>query len=142
MARMKLDLPDTFKFSTIITVRITDVNYGGHLGNDAVLSIVHEARLRYLKSMGFSELDAGNGAGLIMSDAVIVFKAQSYHGDELEIFVTAGDFTNLSCDIFYKIVRKSDNMEIARVKTGQVFFDYKAGKPVRIPEIFLNAVNK
>ena len=33
MGRVKLELPETFSFSTELTVRVTDLNYGGHLGN-------------------------------------------------------------------------------------------------------------
>lgn len=65
MARLTLELPEHFAFYTEITVSIRDINYGGHLGNDAVLGLAHEARLRYLKSLGFSELDIG-GLGLTM----------------------------------------------------------------------------
>ena len=49
MARVKLTLPDACHFHTEVAVRIGDINYGGHLGNDAVLSLAHEARLQYFK---------------------------------------------------------------------------------------------
>ena len=48
MPRIKLELPEKLVFSTEIPVRITDINYGGHLGNDSILSIVQEARVRFL----------------------------------------------------------------------------------------------
>ncbi|WP_255669390.1 hypothetical protein [Myroides oncorhynchi] len=43
MARVKLNLPTEFIFETKIPVRITDLNYGNHLGNDKLLSISHAA---------------------------------------------------------------------------------------------------
>ena len=49
MARIKLDLPERFPFSTELRVRITDVNYGGHMGNDSLLGLLHEARVRFLE---------------------------------------------------------------------------------------------
>jgi acyl-CoA thioesterase FadM len=73
MSRTKVDLPKDFSFQTIIPIRITDVNYGGHVGNDTVLTLLHEARMQFLKHHGFSEMDFG-GAGLIMSDVIIEFK--------------------------------------------------------------------
>ncbi|MCH5718100.1 acyl-CoA thioesterase [Niabella hibiscisoli] len=57
MARIKVPLPPHFTFSTSIAIRITDVNYGGHVGNDAILSIIHEARLQFLKALGYSEMN-------------------------------------------------------------------------------------
>ena len=40
MARIKLDMPDNYIFSTELPVRISDINYGGHLSNDAMLSML------------------------------------------------------------------------------------------------------
>ena len=57
MARIKLELPDKFPFSTTLYIRIGDINYGGHLGNDSVLAMIHEARLRFLKKHGFTRYD-------------------------------------------------------------------------------------
>jgi acyl-CoA thioester hydrolase len=132
MRRMKLSIPEEFKFSTRIPVRITDINYGGHLGNDSVLTLIHEARMQFLTSLGMSELDL-KGVGLIMSDAAIEFKNEAFFGDTILIYVTAVDSTKISFDLFYKLV-KDENMEIARARTGMVCFDYKAKKVASLPE--------
>ena len=59
MARIKLEVPENIHFKTKITLRVSDMNYGGHLGNDAVLSLAHEARVQFLKQFGYSEMDLG-----------------------------------------------------------------------------------
>ena len=141
MARIELNLPESFSFSTDVCVRIGDINYGNHLGNDALLSLVHEARLQFLQSRGFSELDI-DGCGLILTDAVIVYKSQGFHGDLLTIFAAVGDFNKYGCDFFYKVIRKSGGKEVARAKTGIVFFDYNRQKMVPVPAAFLNAFSK
>ena len=135
MARVKLPMPKEFCFKTEIPLRINDINYGGHLGNDSVLTLAHEARLRCMKEVGFSELDCG-GAGTIMTDSVIVYKNQGYYGDTLEIQVSVGEFSNLGCDFFYLLKNKENGKEIARVKTGVVFYDYNEGRVVPVPEKF------
>ena len=135
MARVKLDLPDRFEFSTEIQVRIGDINYGGHLGNDTILSLIHEARVRFLQKYGFTEANIG-GVGLIMTDAVIVYRSEGFYGDTLTIDVTIGDFTKSGCDFFYRLTNKLTLKEVARAKTGIVFFDYKTRKVVSIPECF------
>ena len=43
MARVHLEPLTNYPFATTINVRTTDLNYGGHLGNDRLLSLVHEA---------------------------------------------------------------------------------------------------
>lgn len=139
MARVKLALPEEFKFETDITVRITDINYGGHLGNDSVLAIIHEARVRFLKSFGYSEMDV-EGAGLIQSDAVIVFKSEGFYGDIVNAQVTVNDFSATGCDFVFLLSNKETGKEIARAKTGIVFFDYEKKKLLKVPEAFKEVV--
>lgn len=139
MGRIKIDLPSAFRFSTEMTVRIGDVNYGGHLGNDAVLGLVHEARLRFLKQYGFSEADAG-GAALIMTDAAVVYKSQAFHGDLLRVEADVADPSTAGCDFVCRITKAATGAEVARAKTGLAFFDYPAGRVVRMPERFRAAM--
>ena len=80
MPKLSLEIPAAFHFETAIPVRITDINYGGHLGNDAFLSLVHEARMQFLKVHGLSELEFA-GIGLIMRDAGIEFRDELFYGD-------------------------------------------------------------
>ena len=135
MARTKLELPENFEFSTEIAVRVNDINYGGHLGNDSVLSMVHEARLRFLNSRGFSEKNAG-GAGMIQTDAVIVFKSEAFHGEIMNIEVTIGEFSSIGCDFFFRITDTATGREVARAKTGAAFFDYDKRKVVKMTDAF------
>ena len=135
MAKIKLELPEKFYFHTEIPVRITDLNYGGHLGNDSVLTLIHEARVRFLKSYGYSEMDVC-GAGLIQADTVIVYKQEAYYGTVIDFAVTVGDFTPAACDFFYLLTDKSNGKEIARAKTRIVFFDYQTRKKLPVPEEF------
>lgn len=139
MARVKLDLPDKFLFSTEVHVRIGDINYGGHLGNDAILSFVHEARVRFLESYGYSEADI-EGVGIIMTDAVVVYKSEGFYGDRLLIEVAVVDFTRTGCDFLFRLTKKETNKEVARAKTGVVFFDYESRKVVAVPQKFRDTV--
>ncbi|NOU36590.1 MAG: thioesterase family protein [Kiritimatiellaceae bacterium] len=136
MARIKLEMPSVYPFKTELTVRITDINYGGHLGNADVLALMHEARVRFLKSFGYSEINV-EGFGTIMLDSVVIYKAQAFAGDVLQIEVAAGDFSRLGCDIFYRMTRKETGAEIALAKTGIAVFDYANQKRVSPPEAFV-----
>ena len=135
MARIKIEMPDNYLFSTVMDVRISDINYGNHLGNDSVLSFVHEARTRFFRQYGYTEMDV-EGLGIIMTDSAIVYKAEGFHGDQIQIDITVGDFNKYGCDIFYLMTNKATAVEIAHVKTGIVFFDYDVRKVVTLPEQF------
>jgi acyl-CoA thioesterase FadM len=137
MARIKLDLPAEFPFTTELRVRITDVNYGGHMGNDALLGLLHEARVRFLNHYGLSELDIF-GVGLIMADSVIVYKSEAFPGETLDIAVAVTDFNRYGCDVVYRVSEKSSGREVARAKTGIVFFDYRQRTIQNVPAPFLD----
>jgi acyl-CoA thioesterase FadM len=136
MARVKLQLPENFHYSTQVDVRISDINYGGHLGNDSVLSLIHEARVRFLASNDFSEKDIG-GVGIIMSDTIIVYSSEGFYGDKIQIDVAVDDISNTGCDIYYRLTNADSKNEIAKAKTGIAFYDYTSKKISRIPKIFL-----
>ena len=135
MERVKITLPPSFTFSTNISIRITDLNYGGHVGNDSFLSLVHEARQQFLVHYGYTELDF-SGTSLIMADAVIEYKHELTYGQELKISVTAGGFDKIGFDLFYLLEVKIDGNWITagKVKTGMMCFDYKAKKRVSVPQ--------
>jgi YbgC/YbaW family acyl-CoA thioester hydrolase len=138
MARIKLQLPENYLFSTTIDVRITDLNYGNHLANDSLLSIIHEARVQFLDHFGYTELDI-EGTSIIMADVVIIYKSQSFYGDTLKIEIGVGDISKKSCDFFYRITKVEDKV-VALCKTAIVFFDYHTQKPALIPKAFLKRV--
>jgi acyl-CoA thioester hydrolase len=141
MARIKIGMPDKYIFSTEIPVQISDINYAGHLGNDSVLSMVHEARVRFLNSFNYTELDV-EGDGIIMTDSAIVYKAEAFHADIIRIDVSVGDFNKYGCDIFYLLSNNKTNVEIAHAKTGIVFFNYNSRKVVSVPENFKSCIDK
>ncbi len=134
MARVKIERPENIAFSTRIPVLVQHVNYGGHLSNDAVLAIAHEARIRFLRTFECTEMDAF-GAGLIMKDAAVVYKNEGFQGELLTVEVAASDSSGIGFDLYYRMSTMKSEKEvlIAEVKTGMVCFDYDKRKPVRIP---------
>lgn len=132
MARLKFELPTHFSFSTVIPIRITDLNYGGHIGNDTILSLIHEARVLYLQHFGYTELNL-EGASLIMGEVAIIYKAELFYGDRLTIYVAAGEFTRVGFELFYKLVKGDQEILVAEAKTGMVCYDYTAKKVITVP---------
>lgn len=130
MSRVKIKFPtEKALFTTNVPVRISDINYGNHLGNDAVLSIIHEARMQMLKTWGGSELNIA-GTSLIMADVMIAYKAEAFYGEVLDIAVYAEELTDRSFDLLYRIrtIRDGVDVDIAHGKTGMICFDYNTRK--------------
>ena len=135
MSRVKITLPETQIFSTQLSIRVSDINYGGHLGNDTIVSLIHEARFRMFNSWGYkSDLEI-EGLGTIQLDTAVQYKGEGFHGESVQIKVFAGDAGSRTFDLFYEL--KSNDKLIALGKTGLGIFDYEARKLVSIPSPFL-----
>jgi len=136
MARIKIDFPEKCIGNITIPVRITDINYGNHVGNDSFVSIIHEARVQWLSQHGFTELNVG-GVGLIMSDLAIEFKKESYYGDVINIKIAAGELSKVGFELYYQlsVVRDNTTLILMYAKTGMVCYDYTLKKVSTLPDI-------
>ena len=132
MPRVKVSLPASFGFAVTLPVRITDLNYGAHLGNDALLGLLHEARVQFLAHLGTAEFDPTTKLGFIMADVAIEYKAEAFYGDVLTIELAANDPNKYGFDIVYH-VKNHAGKEIARAKTGMLCFDYTTRKLRSLP---------
>ena len=135
MSRIKLELPADFSFSTNIPVRISDINYGGHVGNDSILALIHEARVQFLDQFGYKELQVGIG-GLIMKDVIIEFRRELFYGDTVKASVKAQDFSTSSFNIYYKLETQSGGnlVLVTAARTGMVCYDYQSKKIIQLTD--------
>lgn len=129
---------DNFHFTTPYQVRISDINYGNHVANSAVLNFFQDARIRYLNHLGgFSEMDIG-GCGIILPEANVKYKAEMFLADELVIGVRISAQGRSSVTMEYRIER--DGTVTAEGKTTLIAFDYTTRKPRRLPQAFKDAI--
>ncbi|HAF53931.1 MAG TPA: thioesterase [Thauera sp.] len=135
MPRIRIDLPDRFPFSTTIPLLISHINYGNHLDNAQLLGIVSEARLRLLKSLGYTELDI-EGVGIIVADAALQYRSEAFHGESMRVEMAASDFNAFGCDLVWRMSEAEGGREVARGKTGIVFFDYRTRSKAPTPAGF------
>ena len=131
MARIKIELPEKKLCVIELAVRISDINYGNHLGNDSLVSILHDARMQWLRSLNYTELNI-DGTGLIMSDLSVEYTAESFYGDKLTITIFVDDISAAGFDLYYSITNQND-LSIAKAKTGMVCYNYEKKKVVSIP---------
>jgi acyl-CoA thioesterase FadM len=135
MARIKITPPKKFDFSTEISLRISDINYGGHLGHDSILSLAHEARVRFFKSHGFTELNVF-GPAMILSDVAIYYKSEGFYGDSIVIDIAVCDYLKYGCDLVYRLTEKKTGRVVAILKTGIVFIYYEKREVAPVPKEF------
>lgn len=126
-------------FAGTYKVRVGDINYGGHMGNDKALLLFHDARIHFLEERGFSESDIG-GPGLIMGDAHVYFKREVFRGDELRVYIHIEDLRELSFVIHYSILR--DDVQVMHGHTKMISFNYEKRRVAKIPPAFIEKLPK
>ena len=145
MARLELDFADAlFTYQTTLTVRVTDINAGNHLANDSMISMLSEARARFLFDHGVEET-ARDGHGIIVTDLATSYRAEARARDQLLFEIGVTDLNKYGGDIVFRVTRPADGALIALAKYGFVFFDYSTSQVQRLPQSFArrfpNAIN-
>jgi len=124
-----------FAFSIPYEVRVADVNYGGHVANSAVLNFFQDARLKFLANLGpYSEMDIGDGRGVILPEAHVYYRSEMFLHDELQIGVSVSAVKRSAFTLEYRIERSGTLT--AEGTTNLVSFDYQKRKVARLPETF------
>ncbi len=133
MARTKLDLPANFLYETSIKIRISDINYGNHVGHDSLVSVLHEARSCYLKSLNQSELDCF-GRGIILTELTVQYKSEVFYGDILTVAFAPQNVNLRSFELLHLVKNQDSGNEVVRALISFLWFDYTTRKVGSIPD--------
>jgi len=140
MARIRIDLPDTFLYQRDFRVPAAFINSADHMGAEHMLAIAVETKGEFIKSLGYrSNMDV-EGLGLIMADSGVVYFAESDLDDVLRIELGLTNIADKSAEFIYQVTNVTKDCVAARVKCGILFFDYEAKKPEAIPVNFLEKI--
>jgi len=141
VARVKLSSLDRYQSIYKTTVEVTDLNYGSHLGNDALVSIIHRARVHFLHQVGTSEHNLGDGkTGILLVDLTVNYIGEGFLFDKLSVESSIGEVRSKGFRMFHRI-KASQGRIIALAETGIVAFTYQKRKITRIPESFVSKIS-
>ncbi|QJD58323.1 thioesterase [Pseudomonas sp. gcc21] len=136
MSRLILHFPEQqFYFTTQLTVRITDINAGKHLANDSMISMISEARARFLYQFGIEEVGE-NEVGIIVTDLATTYRTAAFARDTLIFEVGLMDLNKYGGDIIFRITKARNGELVALAKSGFVFYHFAASKVMPMPEDF------
>ncbi len=132
MSRVMIDYPQSTLFAHEVPIRISDLNYGNHLGHDTLVSFLHEARVRFFHHHGMAEDNIG-GCGIILTDLMVRYHAQAFFGQVLKIELAANELGSRGCDFVYRVTDLETGKLIALARTGILCFDYGRQRVVNVP---------
>jgi len=141
MPRVKVSNPEQFIFSMERNVGISDLNYAKHLDSVAMVNVLHEARLQFLASLGFTEANIF-GLGLVITDIAIDFRSESFAGDHLIIDVGVDDFNRYGFDICMQVTNSALDTIVCQAKFGVVFFDFDKHQIAEVPSAFMSHLGR
>lgn len=136
MARIQIDLPQSFVFRTELPLYVQHLNPRGHLDNAQVLALASEARMRFFCSQGYSGEDV-ESLGIVLADTAVQYKSEAFHGEVLAFELAPAEFNKYGFDLMWRVSEAISGREVARGKTGIVFFDYAARRIAPAPESFV-----
>ncbi len=136
MPKINIETVENALFSAEYTLRISDINYGGHMGNERVLMLVHDARIAFLESFGYSELNI-EGLGVIMHNAGVQYVSEGFHGDKIRIELDIKIESKFKFDFIYSLYNETTDKMLAKAFTGMATFNYDKRRVEAIPSAFL-----
>jgi acyl-CoA thioester hydrolase len=141
MGRVKLKEQDEYEFTHRLTVQVGHINYGGHVGYDAILAMTWEARVNAFHVLGITELDLGDGkTGMLMRDLVVNFREEVFMFDDVVVGSHIGEITNHGFRMFYRLTKAG--RLVALVETGFAAFDLKGHSLAPVPDTFRGALDR
>jgi 4-hydroxybenzoyl-CoA thioesterase len=103
------------------------------------VSFFHEARVRFLKKFGYTELNV-EGVGMLVTNLLVNYLTESFYADNITLNIAIGENTRTSLQLIYQAIIQGSDREIARAVTTMTFYDYQKKKVAKIPQNFLSII--
>jgi len=134
MERVSLEFPNAAVIHRHpLTVRVTDMNYGRHLGHDALVSLLHEARMQAFASLDLPEWDM-HGYPSVVVDLTVQYQQEARFPDALVIETAVPDPEGKALTVFHRVTKAETGDVVATARVNKLLIDLAAGRPVAIPD--------
>jgi acyl-CoA thioester hydrolase len=113
----------------------------GHVNNAVYANYLQEAAIEASTDAGFVPAwYAENRTGWVIRELAIRYHLQASYGDELEVKTWVSDVRRVSSKREYLITRAYDDAKVARARVNWVYLDMDTGKPTRVADDFVQAL--
>lgn len=134
MERVKLEFPaEAIIHRHPLAVRVTDMNYGRHLGHDALVSLLHEARIQAFAALGLSEWDM-HGYPTLVADLAVQYQSEARWPDALIIATAVPEPQGKALTVYQRIYQAESEQIVATARVNQLLIDVASGRPIEVPE--------
>ena len=135
MPRIQFQPAERYPFATELAIYTAHINEGAHLDNVQLLTLVSEARVRWLRWLGYSQLDV-EGRMFFVGDQAVQYRGEGFHGETLRIEMAAADLQAKGLDLVYRVTERDSGRLVALGKIGLVCVDPASRQVCVIPPAF------
>lgn len=128
-------------FSIKYKIKEEDINYGGHVGNERALVFFQMVRIKFFESLGLSELNIGDGIGVIQRNSYVEYNKELFLNDEITIKITKIELEKTKFNFYYEIYNQEEKLAI-NGSTLLLAYNYEEKKLKKVPEIFRKKVEE
>ena len=128
-------------FSIKYKIKEEDINYGGHVGNERALVFFQMVRIKFFESLGLSELNIGDGIGVIQRNSYVEYNKELFLDDDITIKITKIELEKTKFNFHYEIYNQEDKLAI-NGSTLLLAYNYEEKKLKKVPEIFREKVEE
>ena len=140
MDRIKLEFPEAaIVHRQPLSVRITDMNYGRHLGHDTLVSLLHEARIQAFGVLGLTEWDMG-GYPSVVADLAVQYQSEARWPDALVVETAVPAPTGKVIVVYHRVCHAEGGRPVATARLNIVLLDPAQGRSVAIPDAVNRAI--
>ncbi|KPQ22891.1 MAG: putative thioesterase [Halomonas sp. HL-48] len=142
MERVQLDFPDAAIIHRhSLSVRVTDMNYGRHLGHDALVSLLHEARIQAFASLELPEWDM-HGYPSVVADLAVQYQSEARWPDALLVETAVPSPEGKALTVYQRMIHAESGRPVATARINQLLVDTATGRPVAVPASVVEALAK
>jgi len=124
---------EEFSFYVNITIRFSETDMFGHVNNVSPFIYFEEARIKYMKHLGFFTNLTNPESVPVVADLQCDYHRQIFFGETIKLYVKINSIGNSSLDLHYLAINESD--EVCLTGRGRlVNVNPKTGKPMNLSE--------
>ena len=134
MSRIRLNFDDrVFTYETLIRVWATDITVGAQASPEAMVTMLSEARARYLNAQGIMEVES-DFDGILITDLATEFVSRALAHQELIFEVGLSGKNKYGGDIVIRVTRREDGSDVMRAKFGFVCYNFYTNQVIPVTE--------
>lgn len=118
-----------FVFETVMRVRNTEIDVGQYLTLESLITLLAEARARFLYSKGINEINS-EYQGLIVNDLQLNVISRVRAREALLFEVGIEQIAEKSGKMAIKVTRMYDGSLVAKARKGFIQYDYRSNKAI------------